>query len=84
MVTGQHSLKVKTLEAAIGRPWTEIALEWASKPYTQQEIAEKWTVIASTVREGVRYTNRDVSQIIQLARRQRAETPSDLAESAAA
>lgn len=81
-MTGEHSLKLKTLAAAFGRSWEEVALEWAGRPLTQREIAEKWTVMAGSIRGDVRFSTQDVSAIVRLARRRTAaiDAPARLPE----
>ena len=64
----RFSLKRTQLEAAYGRPWQEIALEFERKPLTLEQIGMEWAVVVSRQFPGATYSAQVVSDTIRAAK----------------
>lgn len=74
----EPSKKLRALQKVFGKPWHEVALQWAAEPLSQREIAERWTQIVGAMVPGMVFRQQEVARIIRRAT-ERAASPAEVA-----
>lgn len=59
----EASKKLRALQFTFGKSWQEVAQDWAGRPYSQREVAERWTAAVQEHAPRVRFNQMDVNRI---------------------